>query len=498
MTKTNTTANGKSKGSSRTKAQRKHRPGRELELEVQNLLRNSGFRAQIDARPANPRQTDVFAQGNDLTLLVEVKDRKRVVDINDIDGLRSRLGRTTPDMIGVIVTSSSISRSAIKEIESNRTREILVINAFELGLIRTSKARLLNLLNKKRSELRVYGRAWFRKSEGGEYLGVALPRPTMEFVSVRGTSGLFCAKAGFAHSGFSAEIPDTGFGNPTGEGVRLTLSLDQSTLDEIRDLIGYVHDNFGLSSNGAFSIHQSGACWHGFGIKSLLATVPDPWARYRVAGMERAHHSESISYFDQFRNGWIALTTQQRVPDGPKAPAYFHQSDLCIQLPGIPVDVAPYLALCRYTGNDWAEFKPVTERLTRTVRLKRPIKLDVIGTLVRNDDDRENDRWVIGLIARNPFHRKKKLPPELKGDGNPLGDLLEMDILFCDLKDHIEEGDQVDYVELKGFETTDAQYVQIIRPFGTWNEIVKRVHETSTIGPPMAKRASTRRTPKSR
>jgi hypothetical protein len=288
-------------------------PGRDLELEVQDLLRGSGFRAKVDARPATPRQTDVFAEGNGLTLLVECKDRQRVVDISDIDSLRSRLDRTTSDMIGVIVTSSSISRAAIKEIENDRSREIHVINGFELGLIRSSKARLLNLITKKRNELRVYGRVWFRKDEGGDYLHVLLPRPTMEFVVDQRISGYFGVKTGFAHSGFSNEIVD-----PMHDGVSLTLSLDSSSLDEIKDLLGYLHDNFGLSSNGAFSIHQSGASWHGVGIRNLLATLPDPWSRYHAAGMKRAHHSESISYFDRFRNGWLTFTTQQRIPEASR------------------------------------------------------------------------------------------------------------------------------------------------------------------------------------
>jgi hypothetical protein len=91
-------------------------PGKALELEVLRLLEGAGFRAHPNARVAKPRQTDILAQGNDLTLLVEVKDRKRVLDISDIDGLHSRLGRTTPYLFGFIFTTSTISRSALKEI----------------------------------------------------------------------------------------------------------------------------------------------------------------------------------------------------------------------------------------------------------------------------------------------------------------------------------------------------------------------------------------------
>jgi hypothetical protein len=259
------------------------------------------------------------------------------------------------------------------------------------------------------------------------------------------------------------------------------LSLDLSTLDELKDLFGYLHDAFGLSSDGAFTIHQSGACWHGFGIGNLLKIAVNPWARYRAAGMDRVHHSEGISYFDQFRNGWLTLSTQQRVPEGPQSHSFLHQTDLCIQLPGIPVDISPYLELCRYTGNEWAEFQTVTERHTHMRHLKTRIKLDVVGTLVRTDEDRGNDRWIVGLIARNPFYRKKRLPRELEMEGSPLHDLLEMELILCDLRDHIAESSEVDYFFIQGVETADAQHVQVIRPFGTWNKLVRRngqpVHE---------------------
>jgi hypothetical protein len=455
-------------------AAKKAAPGKALELEILKLVQNAGFRAERNSKAARPRQSDIHAEGHDLTLLVEVKDRKRVVDVGDVDSLRARLNRTTQDVIGVIFTMSNISEPAIKSIESERTREILVFVAAELELLRASRARLLNLITKKRRELRVNARAWFRKGPGGDYLGVALPASTMEFVVGKKSSATFHSATVFAHAALARAIPDTAWGNAGGEGVRLNLSLDLSTLDELRDLFGYLHDAFGLSSDGVFTIHQSDACWHGVGVKGLLADLIDPWARYRAAGMDRVHHSEGISYFDQFRNGWLAVTTQLRMPDGPKSHSFFHQTDLYIQLPGIPVDLSPYLELCRYTGNEWAEFQVVHGRSTRSKRLKKPIRLDVVGTLVRTDEDRDLGRWIVGLIARNPFYRRKRLPRELELESSPLHDLLEIELILCDLKDHIAETSEVDYFFLQGFETADAQFVQIIRPFGMWNKLVRR------------------------
>jgi hypothetical protein len=193
--------------------------------------------------------------------------------------------------------------------------------------------------------------------------------------------------------------------------------------------------------------------------------------------MERVHHSEDITYFDQFRNGWLLLYTRQRVPEGPKSPAFLHDTNICIQIPGVPVDLSPYLELCRYTGNEWESFGTILEDRRQIKRLKKPIKLEVVGTLVRTDEDRDADRWIVGLVARNPFYGKKKMPRDLDLDGFPLHDLLQMELLLVELRHHHQEGDEVDYYVLQGLETTDAQYAQITRPFGTWNKIVKRIRD---------------------
>jgi hypothetical protein len=192
------------------------------------------------------------------------------------------------------------------------------------------------------------------------------------------------------------------------------------------------------------------------------------------------HHSEDITYFDEFENGWVELYTRQRVPDGSSSHTYLSETRLCIQLPGVPVDTSRYLNLSRYTGNPFADFRVVHEHPCQTVRLKSPVKLDVVGTLVRTYYGRKDDRWVVGLIVRNPFFQKKKLPAELQLQGE-LNDLLQMELIFCDMKDHIGEGDEVDQYTLQGFETMQAHYTQIIRPFGTWSNITRSVRDGQPV-----------------
>jgi len=96
--------------------------GREFEAEVADFLRSAGFDVTPNAKTAKPRQTDLFAKDDNLDLLVETKNQKRNVGVNDIDSLRSRLGRTTSDIVGAIFTTSGLTKGAIEEIEKDRTR----------------------------------------------------------------------------------------------------------------------------------------------------------------------------------------------------------------------------------------------------------------------------------------------------------------------------------------------------------------------------------------
>src|ERR1700738_355117 len=100
--------------------------GREFENKVAELLRAGGFRVTSNAGAARPRQTDLYARGDGVDLLVEVKNRQRKVDISYIDSLRSRLHRTTGDVVGAIFTTSEVTHGVIKAIEQDRTREVLV------------------------------------------------------------------------------------------------------------------------------------------------------------------------------------------------------------------------------------------------------------------------------------------------------------------------------------------------------------------------------------
>jgi hypothetical protein len=155
--------------------------------------------------------------------------------------------------------------------------------------------------------------------------------------------------------------------------------------------------------------------------------------------------------------------------------SFLHHGELTIQLPGVPVDATQYLKLCRYAGNPGAHFEYITQRWTRTFRLKKPIRIKVVGKIISRiliSEERVGLVDVIGVVARNPFYRKKSLPKEFNSDVFSFVELTETETLVCSLRDWHGENHLVDHYHLLGFDVTRASAEQIIRPFCTWNRIL--------------------------
>jgi Holliday junction resolvase len=464
--------------------------GRKFEAEVAELFRAGGFRVDIDPGMAKPRQTDLCARTEGIDLLIEVKNRRRKVEVGDVDALRSRLSRTAADIVGVIFTTSGLSREAIKAIETDRRREVLVFVKEEIDLLHTGGQNLRALIERKRQELRVQGKVWLGPLSRSEYLRVKLPTSDVEFRMAKRTQPFFASMAERSHASYVLDIPHSGWGILEGEGARLSLRLTLSTIQDLQNILGFLHEKFGLSTSGMFSIHQANVCWYGVGAENFMRAAECWRDRYSENRSSTVHHSESLNYFDEFRNGWVLLSSQQRVhwQSGRVSRAsFFHQSELVVQLPGVPVDMSPYLELCRYTGNNWAHFEFITRDLTHTHRLKRPIVLNILGDVVNTLDYAYQDRVVIGVIAENPFFGKQSLPTELQCGGvSHLRDLLKTELLMCAVRDWHDDGDVIDRYALEGFDAMQANGTQVIRPFGTWNRIIKRARPQQADPPARA------------
>jgi hypothetical protein len=252
--------------------------------------------------------------------------------------------------------------------------------------------------------------------------------------------------------------------------VVLSLRLSVENKKQLRDFLALIDNRFGLSNDGSYVIEQSFASWHGVGAKSFVEEVGRLNQRYKDSGDAYIHHSEDLAYFDSFKDGWILFTARQNVKRHQNtAPIY--QSEIVIQLPGIPVDVAPFLNLCRETNNLDARFYPVSGHEVKRVQFKQPIKLKTLGVIIDVQKDTTN---VCGFIAQNPFFGLKKFPSEFVKQDFTSVPLAETEFLICDSTDWHEFGDKIDYYVLRGIEGLWADSEFIIRPFGTWHNMLDR------------------------
>ncbi len=86
---------------------------------VVGLFGAGHFDVRKNPGTARPRRTDVIATKVDETYLVECKWRTSRADVDDIDSLRSRLGRTS-GATGVLISMPGFSGTAISEVAEHR------------------------------------------------------------------------------------------------------------------------------------------------------------------------------------------------------------------------------------------------------------------------------------------------------------------------------------------------------------------------------------------
>jgi Holliday junction resolvase len=191
--------------------------GRRFEAEVAKFLRAVGFEVTANAGTARPRQTDLFAKGDDVAILIEAKDQKRNVDIGDIDSLRARLNRTSSDIVGAVFTTSRLTKRAIEAIEMDRRREVLAFVKEEIDQLRRGNQNLRTLMERKREELRVHGKAWFGLAGQSEYVAVKLPVGSIEFMTDGKANSYFESRSDLSGAIYSLQVPHTGWGAAGGE-----------------------------------------------------------------------------------------------------------------------------------------------------------------------------------------------------------------------------------------------------------------------------------------
>jgi hypothetical protein len=470
----------------------RHQRGYQFQKWLRDVLLRAGFEVHANPRMAKPRQTDISARRANRDYLIEAKWRQAAVDVADIDALRSRLNRTPSDVVGCFFSLSDYGKNAIAAVEGDRTREILLFNAAEIQNLARSPSTLAQLIEDKRTSLRVHARVKFAGADAIHVLPaeIRLPSSVLQF---------WCNGSAIAYVASATDNMDIIFTqehlDPIGSSgdpeFALRLDLDVRHLSELRQVLGMLHNHLDLSAAGTFAIHQTKATWHGAGAEHFLAAAAGWQSRYRATAFESFHHSEDLHYVDEFSYGRLVLTARQRVGES----VFLHSAEAEIRLPGIPVDREPLLELCRKTGNRDAFLTICTAKLFEELRFRSDrTTIEPLGLILSTKSAKE--RAVCGVVARNPFFGK---PSALTRAGLTHGSQIEylssVEILCCTLKDWHDEADEIDEYYLTGIQSKWLGQALVMRPSCTWRAITDRPNKPSTLAPATKNAGSRRRRP---
>jgi len=299
-------------------------------------------------------------------LVIEAKHQKRKIGIPEIEEVWNRLRKLPSDVAGAIFSFSGFAASAIREVEADKTREVFLFNRQEIERLITFQSTLHNLIHQKRESLRISGTAWFFQPP--QHARHPLRDTTQRFQINNKCSTAIRLQAGYTRLLFNQNIPDTKWAGYGEQGVALCLRLSVENKGQLRDFLALIDKRFGLSADGSYVIEQSFASWHGLGAKSFVEEIGRLKQRYNNSGKAYVHHSEDLAYFDSFKDGWIVFTARQDVKRHAQNAAPIYESEILIQLPGIPVDISPFLNLCRETNNSDARFYPVSNHEVKCIK----------------------------------------------------------------------------------------------------------------------------------
>jgi hypothetical protein len=434
-------------------------------------LTADGFTVHLNPKTARPRQTDLLAIRESQHFLIEAKWRRRNIAVGDVDSLRMRLNRIPSDIVGCIFNMSGYSSGAIKQVESDRSREILLFNAAEINSIFANRFDVHELIRHKREMLRVEGRVWFDDSKPESSSSRKnFPVPCREFRTKTGTAPLVGFPSDNGETIFFLEIPETGAIDTF---VSMGLRLAIHNTEELANVLETIQDTVGLSDQGTFSIQQLSHAWYGFGAQNFLDAIGNWEQRYSKAKLKSPHHSEDLVFLDRSGRALIALTSRQRVGDS----TFLHATELEIQLPGIPVDLSKFQELARKTGNPDALFQTSLGSGLHSTHFKAgQIKLVPNSKIVSAVHAEE---WVCGIVAKNPFtaSRMNRLSGSI-GEFFPQH-LPEPKFLLCAISDQYLFRDEVSNLSVRSVFGTWIGHVPVLNVRCTWEDRVLRSKDIS-------------------
>ncbi|MFI6132740.1 restriction endonuclease [Micromonospora sp. NPDC051141] len=443
------------------------RRGLAFEDLVGDLFVASHFEVRKNAGAARPRQTDLLAARAGDTYPIECKWRSDRADIDDVDSLRSRLRRTS-GAIGLLVSISGFSGTAISDVADHRHQPILLLSGDEISALARRPDDLVHLLWRKQQALQVEGRALVDEPAQLKRARPRRPLPASgsRFVlPSRPAAPILAFEGGFDGFTFAHDVVDVDWVVAQGSGVTLDVEVPARQERDVLDLIDKLADLGWASPDARWSLQQARTNWHGFGVAAFAAEL----VRWRArAESPDAHHSEEFCYVDNCDGGLYTLTSTISAHEYRRAT----QTHLSFQLQGVPLDTGPLLQLCRSIGvHGGIYFRSLTDRSRRLINLPNwmtaPVE-PVALVVTPGADISAGMNFVTGIVIPNPLRQPQWRQSE-EWEAAGLRQLEPAEYLVCDLGEH-HRHDQGSYsYRLRRIEVAKTSSGTVFVPCARWD-----------------------------
>lgn len=434
--------------------------GSGLEMVIADLFGHEHFRVDRENLSSNGRQVDLFLTRGQLRLLVETKWTKRATTIDEVDQLLTRLEGSPPNVVGLLVSMSGFSRTAIKRVEANARRPIVLLSGDEIDELVERGNGLHALVIWKLDHLIRY-----HSVEFGPHLASPapwlseLPEAGIQIFTPEGDELPYWESFG----GFHGIIHSIGLSNV--EWGLGTVAIDFSVgLDDaagLVELLKRLAQAGWMTHDGVWRIEQSAASWNGFASAELARQLAGWTDRYRGTQM---HHTEQLIYLDHFDDGLFTLTADVSA----SSHRWVRWCSLSFLLPGVPLDTSPFEALTidlpvlnnpkfRGVGPTFHASGPIRRRGAAAVP-QTPLAHLARHNTMFGDQPADAPAWVEGVILRDPLRHATSA--RRIGIGLP-ADSLGSALCWLPQQHHLTDRLLYEPLHVSSVRTSDTQVVRI-------------------------------------
>ncbi|MFD5913430.1 restriction endonuclease [Streptomyces sp. NPDC001604] len=442
------------------------RRGYKLESLLERMFRRAHYQVVHNPRMARPRQTDFAVISHSRHYLVEAKWERRPAGSRVVDAVRSRLGRLDGTVVALLFTMSGITEQADEAIVGDR-RDGLVLVFDEVDILRSLRdpQELDRLLRLKHDELVVHGRVHRgEKEREAEEAALSSRKPAGKLPVSRyrllngsgDTVPWFYGAGGFSPGVFCLDLPDVDWVPAAGSGVCLDMPVAAWGQPDLLRLLDALNELGWMGERSQWSIQQHGRNWHGCGADGFAEALKD-WEE-RTSELEDPHHSEEFVYFEVCDGGFYTVSGSISAEET----RHVMRCNVSFQLIGVPLDPGSLQQLYRqFDVPSRGYFRPLVERSVTRDRFDGRIPLQVLGYIIEAADQRgDEEDWVVGVLAVNPFHGTDLQPPD-----DLANDLDRTGVIVCSLRSYHPLSKPQERYELWSYErarTSDAHALRIL------------------------------------